>query len=65
MTTILTEALRAKLLENGQAQRAAIRNGSDEPQPLDPYPVVHEPRPDQRLESPNGEPAGRRSGRSA
>ena len=40
MTTILTKALRAKLLENGQAQRAAIRNGSDDPQPIDPYPVV-------------------------
>jgi hypothetical protein len=40
MTKILTNALRAKLLENGQAQRAAIRNGSDDPQPIDPYPVV-------------------------
>lgn len=40
MTTILTKALRAKLLENGLAQRAAIRNGSDDPQPTDPYPVV-------------------------
>lgn len=40
MTTILTKALRAKLLENGQAQRAAIRNGSDDLQPIDPYPVV-------------------------
>jgi hypothetical protein len=40
MTTILTKALRAKLLENGQAQRAAIRSGSDDPQPIDPYPVV-------------------------
>ena len=40
MKTFLTNALRAKLLENGQAQRAAIRNGSDDPQPIDPYPVV-------------------------
>jgi Protein of unknown function (DUF2958) len=40
MTKILTTALRAKLLENGQAQRAAIRNGSDDPQPIDPFPVV-------------------------
>jgi hypothetical protein len=40
MTKILTNALRAKLLENGQAQRVAIRNGSDDPQPIDPYPVV-------------------------
>ena len=40
MTTILTKALRAKLIDNGQAQRAAIRNGSDDPQPIDPYPVV-------------------------
>ena len=30
MTTILTKALRAKLIENGQAQRAAIRSGSDD-----------------------------------
>lgn len=40
MTKILTEALRAKLLENGQAQRAAIRNGDDDLQPIDPFPVV-------------------------
>ena len=39
MTKILTNALRAKLLENGQAKRAAIRNGSDDPQQIDPYPV--------------------------
>ena len=46
MTTILTKALRAKLIENGQAQRAAIRHGSDDPQPIDPYPVVRLFTPD-------------------
>ena len=40
MKTILTKALRAKLIDNGQAQRAAILNGGDDPQPIDPYPVV-------------------------
>lgn len=40
MTKILTKALRAKLLETGQAHRAAIRNGSDDLQPIDPSPVV-------------------------
>jgi Protein of unknown function (DUF2958) len=40
MTKIPTNALRAKLLENGQVQRAATRNGSDDPQPIDPHPVV-------------------------
>jgi hypothetical protein len=39
-TKILTEALRAKLIENGQVQRAAIRSGTDDTQALDPRPVV-------------------------
>ena len=39
MTTILTKALRAKSIENGQAQRTAIRSGSDNSQPIDPYSI--------------------------
>ena len=37
---LLTKALREQLLANGRAQRAALRNGTDEPQRLDPHPVV-------------------------
>jgi len=37
---ILTEEIREQLLANGRAQRATIRDGSDDPQPTDPKPVV-------------------------
>ncbi len=40
MTKILTNEIREKLLANGRAQRAAIRSGRDDMQPLDPRPVV-------------------------
>lgn len=40
MNLLLTNALRAKLLENGRLQRRALRTCGPEPQPLDPYPVV-------------------------
>ena len=37
---ILTQEIRAKLLENGETQRVAVRSGLDDVQPIDPYSVV-------------------------